>query len=95
MVNFKIQRAMPTCPRFRRPCSEGNLQYGTTFTAVLDTEPSPPGGQWCSASHLKSVPPISCLDPRLLHTSNIVFKNVTTLVVFGHLCCEILATGLI
>jgi len=28
------------------------------------------------APHLKSVPPISCLDPRLLHTSNIVVKIV-------------------
>jgi len=33
-------------------------------------------GEWCPAPHLKSVPPISCLDPRLLHISNIVFKNV-------------------
>jgi len=35
----------------------------------------PAGGQWCPAPHLKSVPPVSCLDSRLLHTSNIVFKN--------------------
>jgi len=33
--------------------------------------------------HLQSVAPISCLASRLLHTSNIVFKNVAPLAVFG------------
>ena len=31
---------------------------------------------------------------RLLHTSNIVFKNVPPLVIFGSPCCDILATAL-
>jgi len=47
------------------------------------------------ATHLRSVPPISCLASLLLHTSNIVFKECGPLVVFGPPCCEILATGLI
>jgi len=34
---------------------------------------SPAGGQWCSAPHLKSVPPHSRLAPWLLPTSNTVF----------------------
>jgi len=38
---------------------------------------------WCPAPHLKYVPPISCLVLRLLHTSNIVFKNVPPFVVFA------------
>jgi len=38
--------------------------------------PSPEGGQWCPAPHLKSVPPISRFAPRLLHTSNTVFENM-------------------
>ena len=51
------------------------------------------GVQWCPDPHLKSAP-ISCSVPRLLHISNIVFKNVAPLVVFGAPCCEVLETGL-
>jgi len=40
------------------------------------------------APHLKSVRPISCLARRLLHTSNIVLKNVPLLVVFGPLAAK-------
>ena len=59
------------------------------------------GGQRCPASHLKSVPPISCVAHRLLHTSNtLIFKCGTPLrfwpllVVFGPTCWYILATSL-
>ena len=54
---------------------------------------SPAGGQWCPAPHLKYVPPISCFALRLLHTSNIAFKNVPPFV-FCPSCWKILATGL-
>jgi len=47
------------------------------------TGPSPEGGTWCPTPHLKSVLPISCLAPRLLHTSNFVLKKYPPLVVFG------------
>jgi len=33
--------------------------------------------------------------PRLLHTSNIAFKNAAPYVLFVPPCCEILATGLV
>ena len=39
----------------------------------LGLGPSPAGGPVVPDPHLKSVPPISRLAPRLLHTSNIVF----------------------
>ena len=52
-------------------------------------------------SHLKSVPSISCLARRLLHTSNTVFLKCgppsgfwPLHLVFGPPCCYILATGL-
>ena len=37
------------------------------------------GGQGCPSPRLKYVPPISCLSPRLLHTSILYFKNVAPL----------------
>jgi len=37
---------------------------------------SPAGDQWCPAPPFKIYDPISCFTPRLLHTSNIVLKNV-------------------
>jgi len=40
------------------------------------------GGQWCLAPPFKICALISCLAPRLLHTSNIVFKKCFPLVVF-------------
>ena len=43
------------------------------------------GVQLCPAPHLKSVPPHFMFGPPLLHTSNIVFKNVASLLVFGPL----------
>jgi len=40
-------------------------------------------------------PPISCLAALLLHTSNIVFKNVVPLMIFAPPYCEILVTSLL
>jgi len=51
---------------------------------------SPAWGQWWPAPPCA---PISCLAPGLLHTSNIVFKNVAPCG-FCPPCCKILATGL-
>jgi len=52
------------------------------------------GGQWCPPPHLKYVPPHFMFGPRLLHTFNIVFKNVAHLVDLAP-CYEILTMGLI
>ena len=50
------------------------------------------GGSGARPPHLKSVLPISCLVPWLLHTPNIVIKNGPPCVCPP--CYEILATGL-
>jgi len=52
------------------------------------------GRQWCPVPHLKYVPPISCLAPWLLHTSNMVFNIFAPFVVFCPPCCKILAMDL-
>ena len=48
-------------------------RYSSTVAMSLLRRAVASGGQWCPAPHLKSVPPISRLANRLLHTSNTVF----------------------
>jgi len=68
--------------------------------SIIATDGSIPGrrqqrGQWFPPPHLKSVPPVSCLDLQLLHTSNIVLKKCSPPLWFlAPPRCEILATGL-
>ena len=54
---------------------------------TMKTGRSLAGGQWCPD-------PISCLAPRLLHTSNIAFKKCWPPCGFCPPCCKILATDL-
>ena len=60
--------------RLLHKCHENVTVY--VLKLVVAAGPSPAGGQWCPAPHLKFVLPLSCLAHWLLHASNIVFKNV-------------------
>jgi len=72
---------------FNCTCTQQSA-WRNVLIQTLHSGPSPVGGQWCPAPHLKYMPPNFMFDPRLLHTSNIVFKKC------GPSCCKILATGL-
>jgi len=79
-----------------------NLNGSSCFCVNFKRRAVASGGQWCPATHLKSVPPISRLGPWLLHTSNTVFKKCGPLFWFlappsgfWPPCCLILATGLL
>ena len=94
MSNFKIQGERLPCPCFRHPSSKGEFTVLYDFHRCTWHRAVASGGPVVPGLRFKICAPISFLEPWLLHTSNIVFKNVATLVVLGHPCCEILATGL-
>jgi len=62
---------------------------------ISDFMPCAHGANGVRRPHLKSVPHISRLAHRLLHTANTVYsKSVPPFLVFGPSHCQILATGL-
>ena len=55
--------------------------------STVTAGPSPAGGAVVPGPHLRSVPPISRLAPRLLHASNTVFLKCGPLLVFDPFVC--------
>ena len=60
----------------------------TNTSDTIVTGPSPAGGQWCPAHHLKSEPPHFTFGPPVAaYIQYCILKMWLTLLVFGPPCC--------